>query len=183
MQHFNNQGLNLDYYPDFLPKEIADNLFDYLIVLFENQARANIIYGNAGMIYNLTYFGNSHSIEVLAWESCPLLLPVKNLVELTTKEKFNCCTIHYYGDGSQGIGAHRDKEIVSGSICGLSLGTIRELSFEQINSKNKVLNLALNPGSLYVMKDPTNRNFLHSIVKNYKIKKSRISITFRNVMN
>lgn len=130
MQHFNNQGLNLDYYPDFLPKEIADDLFAYLAVLFQNQSRGNIIYGNPGMIYNLTYFGNTHSIEVLAWESCPLLLPVKNLIEFTLQEKFNCCTIHYYGDGSQGIGAHRDKEIVGGSIVGLSLGAVRELAFE-----------------------------------------------------
>lgn len=173
--------LNIDFYPNFLSEELANYWYLYLEQIIPHESKRNsLLFGDSGLIYNVSYRNIDTNREVIPWQHLPALSELKNLVENITNQKYTVCAIQRYPNGSIGIAPHRDKEMVSGTrICGLSLGATRTLVFTKNNNPGS-LSLHLNSGSLYVMNPPTNQTRLHSIIKEPHIKQSRISLTFRD---
>ncbi|HEY0091896.1 MAG TPA: alpha-ketoglutarate-dependent dioxygenase AlkB, partial [Flavobacterium sp.] len=60
----------------------------------------------------------------------------------------------------------------------LSLGAERKFSFKHKVTK-ETESFVLGNGSLLIMKDDTQSNWLHSLPKSTKISQSRINLTFR----
>lgn len=192
-----DKNIDLTYIPNFLTKENADKLFNllennleynsdkdsmvFLYGRFVKIPRKQVAYGDKNTYY--TFSGN----KVLAkdWneknEICKVLLELKNKIEEQTNSKFNFVLINKYADGNSYINKHKDDEKQLGDnpvLAGLSLDQERQIVFTHDNDKDKI-NFSTEHGSLYIMKDPTNKFWKHEITKTKSKQKPRISLTFR----
>ena len=70
----------------------------------------------------------------------------------------------------------------NGTIASMSIGADRKFVFKHKISKEKVA-LILKNGSLLVMKDPTQDNWLHSLPTTKLVTKPRINLTFRTIID
>lgn len=172
--------LDVDLYPHLLNAETANAWYTYLDELFpQENRRTSLLFGDEGLIYRVNYQEVTRESEVIPWNALPALTELKNLVEKVTNQTYTVCAIQCYPNGKVGINPHRDKEMVAGTqIAGLSLGAKRTISFTR--NYHDPISIALLSGSLYVMKNMTNQKWLHSIVKDAKVREPRFSLTFRN---
>ena len=109
------------------------------------------------------------------------LLFIKDRIENFTSESFNSCLLNLYHDGSEGMGWHSDNESTlqkNATIASLSLGANRRFCFKhkKTNEKKEII---LNNGSIILMKEEIQDNWLHQLPKMLKIKNPRINLTFR----
>lgn len=174
---------------NFYTRALSRNLYDELLLLFnqDGKKRQNIMFGDK-INYNLHRNSSDDSVdgyqvEVYPW--FPTLVKIKEEIESflsvdDNKITFNCCLINYYPNGKVGVPYHRDKEMGYNSIVGLSLGQTRTLSMRTwlYDAVNKKYDIKLTSGSLYVIRQPTNEFWQHSILTD-KTDKGRISLTFR----
>lgn len=140
-------------------------------------ARKVAWYGDAGMKYS--YSGSTK--QPLPWSV--ELLELKAISEKIAGANFNSCLLNLYHHGGEGMGWHSDDEKSLGHnpcIASLSFGAERKFSFKHKNNEQQV-SLILEDGSLLVMKDGTQANWLHSIPKSKKITAPRINLTFRTI--
>jgi len=89
-----------------------------------------------------------------------------------------------YHDGSEGMAWHSDGEKdlkKDGAIASLSFGAERKFAFKHKQSKETV-SMVLEHGSLLVMKDTTQTNWLHRLPPTKRINKPRINLTFRTIV-
>ena len=81
------------------------------------------------------------------------------------------------------MGYHADGEKMlkkNGAIASLSLGVTRKFSFKHKESKQRI-DVLLENGSLLVMKEGTQTNWLHRLPPTTKVSTPRINLTFRTV--
>jgi alkylated DNA repair dioxygenase AlkB len=105
-------------------------------------------------------------------------------VEEYAEIKFNSCLLNLYHDGNEGMGWHSDDEKSiekNSTIASLSFGAERKFSFKHKQTK-QTISLVLEHGSLLMMKDATQTNWLHSLPKSEKVIGSRINLTFRKMI-
>ena len=184
---------NIDFYPNFLSEEEANNLFEYLEkeVVWNtrgtfpgkasNTRRIDQNYGDDGVSYTVNFKNGSTTRVCKKW-----LEPLKKLrdkLSKVTNSPYNYCVVQRYPSGKIGISPHRDKEMNANTdIAGISLGATRELIMlpPHYNKQDtEQISYKLTPGSLYVLKPPTNSHWAHCIEKDEKVKDVRISLTFR----
>ena len=135
------------------------------------------MYGDAD--YEYTY--SKTTKRALPWTI--ELLELKSIAEEITGEKFNSCLLNLYHNGNEGMTWHSDAEKdlkKNGAICSLSLGAERKFVFKHKQTKETV-SLVLEHGSLLIMKDTTQTNWLHSLPTTKLINKPRINLTFRTI--
>lgn len=111
------------------------------------------------------------------------LLQLKALVEKETGENYNSCLLNLYHSGEEGMAWHSDGEIdlkKDGAIASLSFGAQRKFAFKHKKTSEKV-EIILEPGSLLVMKDATQTNWLHRLPPTKKVTQPRINLTFRTI--
>lgn len=128
--------------------------------------------------YHYTYSGRTK--VALPWTST--LLRLKGLVEQTSGERFNCCLLNLYHNGSEGMSWHSDNEKTlqrDGAIASLSFGVQRKFSLKHQQSKETV-SLFLQSGSLLVMAGCTQRYWKHQVPLMKNVCGPRINLTFRN---
>lgn len=183
---------DVDFYPQLLTPDLAQAWYLYLDSILPHDAtRSSVLFGDTGLIYRVTYRGNTSERKVHSWDTIHALPQLKSLVENITNQTYTVCVIQRYPSGKVGISPHKDKEMVLGTrISGLSLGATRTISFLKpspiwtgkptYDTTVEPINITLTSGSLYVMNPPTNQKWLHSIVQEPAIKESRISLTFRD---
>ena len=141
-------------------------------------AREVAWYGDAGFAY--AYSGTTK--QALAWTA--ELLELKAVVERLTGARFNSCLLNLYHHGGEGMSWHSDDEKTLGKnpcIASLSFGVERKFSLKHKRTGESV-SLMLESGSLLVMKDATQANWLHSVPKSKKVTGSRINLTFRTML-
>jgi len=112
------------------------------------------------------------------------LLAIKNKVELLTGETFNSCLLNLYHNGNEGMAWHSDGEKdlkKEGAIASVSFGAERKFMFKHKVEKTTV-SVLLESGSLLLMKDKTQANWLHQLPTTTKVKHPRINLTFRNII-
>lgn len=125
------------------------------------------------------YYTGQYVIAKYAWP--PLIKEMKLAVENKLGEKFNFALVNYYPDGDSQISKHQDDEKCldeTKPIACLNFGAERQIIFREIDGSG-LFKFSPKNGSLYVMKDPTNKKWTHEIPKQPRISKPRISITFR----
>ncbi len=92
--------------------------------------------------------------------------------------------MNLYHDGDVGMGWHSDDEkSIEGNsaIASVSFGAERRFSFKHKQSK-ETISVLLENGSLLLMKDATQKNWLHCLPKSTKITLPRINLTFRTMI-
>jgi len=111
------------------------------------------------------------------------LLALKAIVEKKSGETYNSCLLNLYHSGEEGMGYHSDGEKMlkkNGAIASLSLGVARKFSFKHRKNKQRI-DIVLENGSLLVMKEATQTNWLHRLPPTKKVNLPRINLTFRTV--
>jgi alkylated DNA repair dioxygenase AlkB len=114
----------------------------------------------------------------------PDLLELKSLAEKLSGETFNSCLLNLYHNGSEGVGWHSDGEKdlkKNGAIGSLSFGAERRFLFRHKERKENV-ELFLEHGSLMIMKDETQTNWLHRLPPVRQITAPRVNLTFRTIV-
>ncbi|REG99472.1 alpha-ketoglutarate-dependent dioxygenase AlkB family protein [Flavobacterium aquicola] len=131
---------------------------------------------------NFNYTYSKTTKQALSWTK--ELLELKNIIENKTGEKFNSCLLNLYHDGDEGMAWHSDAEKdlkKNGAIASLSFGAERKFAFKHKQTKQTV-SLILEHGSLLVMKDTTQTNWLHRLPPAKLITKPRVNLTFRTIV-
>jgi len=93
--------------------------------------------------------------------------------------------LNLYHDGNEGMGWHSDDEkSIEGNsaIASLSFGAERKFSFKHKQTK-ETISVLLENGSLLLMEDETQKNWLHGLPKSTKITLPRINLTFRTMVS
>jgi alkylated DNA repair dioxygenase AlkB len=179
------------YYGIIMPYKEANRYYELLLknILWKNDEaiilgkhiitkRKVAWYGDSDYLY--TY--SNATKQALTWTK--ELLDLKQRAEQITGARFNSCLLNLYHDGNEGLGWHSDDERSIGKstpIASLSFGAERKFSFKHKQTKQTV-SLVLEHGSLLVMKDVTQMNWLHSLPKSNKITQARINLTFRTMV-
>src|SRR5215217_8752787 len=181
----------VNYFEKVLSSGEADQYFDLLMqnILWENDEvvifgkhivtkRKVAWYGDSD--YSYTYSNTTK--QALAWTK--ELSYLKQIVEELAGAKFNSCLLNLYHNGNEGMGWHSDDEKSLGennTIASLSLGAEREFLFKHKQTK-RIASVVLEHGSLLIMKDATQANWLHSLPKSKNVTQPRINLTFRTIL-
>ena len=200
MDLFNTEGISnllpcdgiVNYYGKVMNQKEATHYFDRLLHTIDWKNDEAVIfgkhiitkrkvawYGDADYLY--TY--SNITKQALPWTT--ELLALKKIAEEFTGSTFNSCLLNLYHHGDEGMAWHSDEERSLGkdtAIASLSFGAERKFSFKHKKTKQTV-SLLLENGSLLIMKDTTQTNWLHSLPKSKKIKGHRINLTFRAMLN
>lgn len=200
MSLFNEDGVSnllpkdgrVNYYGKVLTSKEANQYLDLLMqnILWEHDEviifgkhiitkRKTAWYGDSDYLY--TYSNTTK--QALAWTK--ELSDLKQIVEELAGTKFNSCLLNLYHNGNEGMGWHSDDEKSLGknnTIASLSLGAERKFLFKHKQSK-QIVSLVLEHGSLLIMKDATQANWLHSLPKSKNVTQPRINLTFRTIVH
>jgi alkylated DNA repair dioxygenase AlkB len=181
----------VNYYPNVLTHNEANLYFNLLwqkIVWKNDEAiifgkhivtkRKVAWYGDSDYLY--TYSNTTKQAFVWTKE----LLDLREIVEKLTETKFNSCLLNLYHNGNEGIGWHSDDEKSlekNSTIASLSFGAERKFLFKH-KQTTATISLVLEHGSLLIMKDVTQTNWLHALPKSKTISGPRINLTFRTMI-
>ncbi|MES2131166.1 MAG: alpha-ketoglutarate-dependent dioxygenase AlkB [Bacteroidota bacterium] len=142
-------------------------------------ARKVAWYADKDFLY--TYSGTTK--QALLWTK--ELLELKKIAEEKTGHVFNSCLLNLYHNGDEGMAWHSDDEKSLGKntvIGSFSFGAERKFSFKHKQTKDTV-SLILEHGSLLVMKGSTQTNWFHRLPPTTKVKRPRINLTFRTIID
>lgn len=130
---------------------------------------------------NFEYTYSNITRRALPWTR--ELLQLKAATEEKTGSRFNSCLLNLYHHGKEGMAWHSDAEKdlkKDGAIGSLSFGAERKFSFKHKKTKETV-SIILEHGSLLVMTDATQTNWLHRLPPATRITRPRINLTFRTI--
>jgi alkylated DNA repair dioxygenase AlkB len=178
------------YYGKLFSNEEAN---DYLIALLNTIEWKNdeaIIFGKLLITkrkvawygdQDFEYTYSNTTKRALPWTA--ELLALKTIAEEKTGEQFNACLLNLYHNGNEGMAWHSDAEKdlkKNGAIASLSFGAERKFSFKHKQTKETV-SVILEHGSLLVMRDTTQSNWLHRLPPTKLITRPRVNLTFRTI--
>lgn len=143
---------------------------------YHKTPRLTAWYGDTQARYR--YSGQTH--QPLAWT--PLLATIRQRVEAAVAAPFNAVLLNYYRDGQDSMGWHSDAEAELGRnplIASLNLGGTRRFDLRRVGSSRIEHSLQLEPGSLLVMRGPTQHYWQHQVAKTRQPCAPRLNLTFR----
>ncbi|SHK52081.1 alpha-ketoglutarate-dependent dioxygenase AlkB family protein [Epilithonimonas mollis] len=178
------------YYGKIFSDEEADHYFEALMTQTEWKSDQAVIFGKVietkrkvawygDEKYSYTYSGRTKT--ALPWNRT--LLKIKEKIEAVSGETFNSCLLNLYHNGSEGMAYHSDGEKDlkdNGAISSVSFGAARKFHFKHKTTK-ELVSLILEHGSLLMMKDVTQKFWLHRLPTTTKVIRPRISLTFRTI--
>ncbi|MNL14969.1 2OG-Fe(II) oxygenase superfamily protein [compost metagenome] len=179
------------YYGKLMPPDQANHYLNALLSNIEWKSDEAIILGKhiftkrkvawyGDQEFEYTYSNTTK--RALPWTN--YLLELKAIAEEKTGETFNSCLLNLYHNGDEGMAWHSDGEKdlkKNGAIGSMSFGAERKFSFKHKQTKENV-SLILEHGSLLVMKDTTQTNWLHRLPPTKLIHKPRVNLTFRTII-
>ncbi|WP_339716244.1 alpha-ketoglutarate-dependent dioxygenase AlkB [uncultured Kriegella sp.] len=179
----------ISYYPSFIYKDEATQYFERLrktvtwqqddIKVFGKtyaQPRLTALYGESNKPYSYS------NIVMQPQEFTPVLMKLKQKVDVLCAIKFTTCLLNLYRTGKDSNGWHADNEKELGenpTIASVSLGQERYFHLKHRNNGSLKHKLLLQHGSLLIMAGQTQQNWLHQIPKTTKPVQERINLTFR----
>ncbi|MBZ2206169.1 alpha-ketoglutarate-dependent dioxygenase AlkB family protein [Massilia soli] len=140
------------------------------------QPRLTAWHGEAGYSYS--------GLDLEPLPFTPLLLTLKQAVELATGHCFNSVLLNYYRSERDSMGMHSDDEAELGpepAIASLSFGASRRFILRHKHTK-QTLRLELSAGSVLLMRGKTQHFWLHGINKSTRPMGPRLNLTFRNIL-
>ncbi len=180
------------YFGNIMPLAEANRYFDLLLSTIAWKHDEAVVMGKhfitprkvawyADKAFSYAYSGTTKT--ALLWT--PGLLELKQRVEEITGNSFNSCLLNLYHTGSEGMAWHSDDEKSLGkntTIASLSFGAERKFAFKHKITK-ETRSLVLAHGSLLVMQGTTQSNWLHRLPPTVVIKRPRINLTFRTIVD
>lgn len=185
------QGGTVNYYGQILNEQEATRYLDLLLNNIEWKNDEAILFGKKIITKRKVAWYGEKPFEYTYSKTTKLALPwttelvnLKNKVEQETGETFNSCLLNLYHDGNEGMAWHSDGEKdlkKNGAIASLSFGSERKFAFKHKETKEKV-ELILEHGSLLIMKDETQTNWLHRLPPTKLCTQPRVNLTFRTII-
>jgi alkylated DNA repair dioxygenase AlkB len=185
------QGGTVNYYGEILNEKEATRYLDLLLNNIEWKNDEAILFGKKIITKRKVAWYGEKPFEYTYSKTTKLALPwttelvnLKNKVEQETGETFNSCLLNLYHDGNEGMAWHSDGEKdlkKNGAIASLSFGSERKFAFKHKETKEKV-ELILEHGSLLIMKDETQTNWLHRLPPTKLSTQPRVNLTFRTII-
>ncbi|MGV3505426.1 MAG: alpha-ketoglutarate-dependent dioxygenase AlkB family protein [Adhaeribacter sp.] len=180
------------YYGPVMDRPAADSYFERLLhTIAWKHDEANFFgkhiltkrkvawYGDQAYLYS---YSNTTK-QALPWT--PELLQLKDLAQKITGHTYNSCLLNLYHSGQEGMAWHSDDEKALGpepAIASFSFGAERPFAFKHKKTGQR-LSLLLGHGSLLLMKEATQANWLHRLPPTKKVSRPRINLTFRTIYN
>lgn len=181
----------VNYYGKLMSSQQANHYFNRLLENIEWKNDEAIIYGKRIVTKRkVAWYGEKpfeytySNTTKLALPWVPELLELKEFIKQKTDETFNSCLLNLYHNGNEGMAWHSDAEKdlkKNGAIASLSFGAERKFAFKHKITKDK-RTLVLENGSLLIMKDTTQTNWLHRLPPTKMINTPRINLTFRTII-
>jgi alkylated DNA repair dioxygenase AlkB len=185
------QGGTVNYYGKIMSVKQANEYYNCLLETIEWKNDEAIIFGKHILTkrkvawygdkpFEYTYSNTTK--QALIWTN--ELLALKALTEEKSGEEYNSCLLNLYHNGDEGMAWHSDGEKdlkKNGAIGSMSFGAERKFAFKHKETKQSV-SIVLQHGSLLVMKDDTQTNWLHRLPPTKLITKPRINLTFRTIV-
>ncbi|WP_293308731.1 alpha-ketoglutarate-dependent dioxygenase AlkB family protein [Pedobacter sp. UBA5917] len=190
-QNFLPYGGTVNYFGRLFSPEEADHYFDVLMNTIEWKNDEAFIMGKHIITKrkvawygdeNYSYTYSNKSKLALPWTK--ELLKLKRISEEQTGVTYNSCLLNLYHNGDEGMAYHSDDEKAlakDSAIASLSFGAERRFLFKHKQSK-ETITLFLEHGSLLVMKDATQTNWLHRLPPTKKVDQPRVNLTFRTMV-
>lgn len=184
------KGGTVYYYGKLFNHKSANNYLDCLLNTIEWKNDEAVIFGKHIITKRkVAWYGDNKfeytysnkTKQALFWTK--ELLELKTIIEKKTGEQFNSCLLNLYHSGDEGMAWHSDAEKdlkKNGAIASLSFGAERKFAFKHKETK-EAISLILEHGSLLVMKDTTQTNWLHRLPPTKLITKPRVNLTFRTI--
>ena len=179
------------YYGAIMSQHNADQYFHSLLNNIAWKHDEAIIFGNKITTKRkVAWYGDdtfSYTYSKTTKTALPWtveLLELKEIIQQKTGETFNSCLLNLYHNGNEGMAWHSDAEKdlkKNGAIGSLSFGAERKFSFKHKKTK-ECISQVLQHGSLLVMKDKTQTNWLHRLPPTKTIHTPRINLTFRTII-
>jgi alkylated DNA repair dioxygenase AlkB len=185
------QGGTVNYYGKIMSHEQANHYYNCLLTTIEWKNDEAVIFGKHILTkrkvawygdYPFEYTYSNVTKQALIWTK--ELVELKALAEEKSGESYNSCLLNLYHSGNEGMAWHSDGEKdlrKNGAIGSMSFGAERKFAFKHKETKQTV-SLILENGSLLVMKDETQTNWLHRLPPSKLISKPRINLTFRTII-
>lgn len=182
----------VNYYGKIFSQEKANYYYNILLNNIEWRNDEALIFGKHIITArkvawyadtNFPYSYSNTTKQALTWTK--ELLELKALSEKLTNEKYNSCLLNLYHNGNEGMAYHSDDEKAlarNGVIASLSFGAERKFLLKHKTNKHTI-SILLEHGSLLVMKDETQTNWLHRLPTTTKIITPRINLTFRQMVD
>jgi len=179
------------YYGKVVDEERARNYYETLLNTIEWKNDEAIIYGKHYVTKrkvawygdkNFSYTYSNTTKFALPWTL--ELLELKTLSEKITGATYNSCLLNLYHSGEEGMAWHSDDEKALGknsAIASWSFGAERKFSFKHKQS-GQTVSVVLENGGLLVMKDETQTHWLHRLPPTTKVKRPRVNLTFRTMV-
>lgn len=183
--------LNIFYFPNFLSKEKSDVLYKklhsdipwqkYKIKIFGktyNQPRLTSFHSIGNKNYDYSQIGVKNNLMT---KDLKYLL---NQIHEKTDYRFNSVLLNLYRDGMDSNGWHSDNEPELGNdpkIASITLGGERFFHIKHKKIKNMSYKILLKHGSLLLMGEKSQTEWVHQIPKTKKKIKPRINLTYRYI--
>ena len=179
----------VDYQAGFFGPEEEQELFEALRAEVRWERHRVLIRGRevdcprlSGWEGDATYAYSGITLRPTPWT--PRVVAVRRQIEAATGEVFNSVLANLYRDGADRLGWHADDEPELGPapvIASASFGAPRRFLLRPKRGGASVL-VVLEPGSLLVMRGPTQRHWLHSVPPTRRPVGPRINLTFRRIL-
>ena len=179
------------YYPNFFNLSEADTYLSKILSNTKWQQDTITVYGKTYQQPRLTalYANNNKSYSYSNIVMHPhnftnTLLEIKQKVETKTNTHYTTCLLNQYRNGQDSNGWHADNEKELGEdpiIASISFGAERIFHLKHKTGSNLKHKLILQHGSLLLMKEGTQRHWLHQLPKTKKDIGKRINLTFRYI--
>lgn len=187
------------YYPPekFIPHNLTKKIIKLLSKIeFERSYRH--IYGklsaskveyawvsDTGLEYK---FGRmTHGLKCHSFDEYPILQCIRQYVEVITGKEFNSVLVNKYVDGTISLGYHHDNDAWLGKnfiVPSISFGAERKLYVKSKDKSDKRLfKYTMESGSLLIMQEGMQEDWLHSVPADKKVNEVRYNLTFRNVVD
>jgi len=171
----------------FEDSELLERMFDYFYNIDWKQD-TYVIHGKTVTPKRKTFmYGKDYSYSGQTQNSIPFDRQINYIARIIEDKLnlkrgyFNGCLLNLYEDGLSYISYHKDNEkdmIEDSLIVSFSLGATRKFYLKNDETK-EVEKLIHNEGEILVMEPLTQKEWMHSVPKESKVKEARISLTFR----
>ncbi len=180
----------VNYYGKLFSLTEANTFYEKLLSTIDWKNDEAVIYGKLIQTKRkVAWYGDSPfeytyskiTKHALTWTT--ELLELKTIIEKQSGETYNSCLLNLYHNGNEGMAYHSDGEKdlkKNGAIGSLSFGAERKFMFKHKETKEMV-SVVLEHGSLLVMKDTTQSNWLHRLPPTTRVLTPRINLTFRTI--
>lgn len=178
----------------FLPPSAAEALFQELLETIPWRQEPIKLFGKEVMQPRLTswhgdpsarYRYSGLSLKPQPWT--PALQHLRQRVSDATGDEFNSVLLNLYRTGQDSMGWHADNEPELGPspvIASVSLGATRRFRLRPGagTPPHAPVGLDLPPGSLLVMRGPTQQRWQHALPKTARPVDARLNLTFRRIV-